>query len=383
MLLTRGECLQILSKLLNVENERLHLVDYELERDKEAVGYLGEYYTLTLIYCTTASKTQVERVFVKALQQQSDEAEKESIFRKEALLYETLLNEMQKYSRITWSPKSFYTRSDLIVLENMKLIGYCGAGNTMLSMNQMHQLLRALAAFHAASLVYEQREGINIGKQFGEYLYEITVAPNIDWYTTGISAILAVIKTLPQYQPSMDSQLADAVQRVYEQISPSSKYRNVVCHRDLWAANVFFPADHKDAALLIDFQTCRYSPPAVDLCFSLYLNLTSAERRRVEVNCIDLYYKCLQKDLQDFGLESAELIPKSELLQSYEEFRLFGALYNALVATVIKVPREFVTNAFKYVDRSAVILDYMRENQEFRDVMEKCCLEVIEIALVK
>ncbi|XP_064551399.1 uncharacterized protein LOC135437407 [Drosophila montana] len=386
MLLTHEECVQILKNLLNVANEQLHLLDFQVERDNSAVGYLGDYYTLSLSYCTEDNKSpQQQQLFVKALPEKSDEPEKEAIFRKEACLYDTLLTDMQRYSKIKWSAICYFTRSDLLVLENIKHIGYSAASERLLNAEQLHQLLRSLAAFHASSLVYEQRRDKNIGHEFGESLTEITIAPDISWYTTGLSAILAVIKSLPQYQTSqyvggLDAQLAEIARRTYEQVAPSNKFRNVVCHRDLWAGNIFFPADSTNAGLLIDFQTCRYSPPAVDLSFSIYLNLTTMERRRLEANCIDLYYNCLQQNLEDFGLLSSEIISKTELLQSYEEFRLLAVVYSAAVATVVKVPPAFVTNEFKYVDRSEIILDYMRENAEFRASMEECCVEVMEIA---
>ncbi|KAH8419438.1 hypothetical protein KR222_011771 [Zaprionus bogoriensis] len=387
MLLSHVECLTILKNFLNAQDELVNLVDYQLKRDTSSIGYLGDYYALTLSYCTAAAKTPREQqFFVKALPQQSDEVEKEAIFAKEAWLYETLLGEMQKHSKIKWSPKCYYSRSDLCVLENVKLSGYCGVRATLLSEEQLHQLLRTLAAFHAASLVYEQRSGINIGREFGHRLREFTVAPHIAWFTTGLSAILAVLRSLPQYQSArhrefIDCQLTGILERVYAQVEPSSKYRNVLCHRDLWAGNIFFPVQPQDAVLLVDFQTCRYTPPAIDLCFSLYLNLMPSERRRLETKCIDFYYSRLRQHLEDSGLQTEQLLPKSELLQSYEEFRLFGVVYNAVAATIVKVPPAFVTNEFKYIDRSGIILDYMRENSEFRDAMEKCCVDVMEIAM--
>lgn len=53
-LLTRGECSIILKKFLNAKDDCVKLVDYQLERDNTAVGYLGDYYALTLCYCTVS-----------------------------------------------------------------------------------------------------------------------------------------------------------------------------------------------------------------------------------------------------------------------------------------------------------------------------------------
>lgn len=286
-----------------------------------------------------------------------------------------------------WSPKCYYTRSDLCVLENIKLGGYCGVQSTLLSEEQLHQLLRTLSSFHAASLIYEQKEGINIGHEFGHRLNEITVAPHIAWFTTGLSAIKAVLRSLPQYQTPrhlefIDTKLTGIMVRVYEQVSTSTKYRNVLCHRDLWAGNIFFPTQCVDGVLLIDFQTCRYTPPAIDLCFSLYLNLTASDRQRLETQLIDFYYNRLKKDLEHFDLQVEKLIPKKELLKSYEEFRLFGIVYSAIVVTIVKVPPSFVTNEYKYIDRIRIILNYMQENAEFRHAMESSCVELMEVAML-
>lgn len=290
-------------------------------------------------------------------------------------------------AQIKWSPICYYARSDLCVLENIKLSGYCGAQTTLLNEKQLHQLLRTLAAFHAASLVYEQRKGIDIGREFGHRLIEITVAPNIAWFTTGLSAIQAVLRSLSQYQTPkhlefIDTQLTGIMEQVYQHVSPSTKYQNVLCHRDLWAGNIFFPAQPEDGLLLIDFQTCRYAPPAIDLCFSLYLNLTTSDRQLLEMKYIDFYYDRLKKDLDYFGLQSEHLISKAELLKSYTEFRLFGVVYSAIVVTIVKVPPSFVTNEYKYIDRSGIILKYMQENAEFREAMESCCVELMDIAML-
>lgn len=53
-LLSRGECSIILKKFLNVKDDCVKLVNYQLERDNTAVGYLGDYYALTLCYCTVS-----------------------------------------------------------------------------------------------------------------------------------------------------------------------------------------------------------------------------------------------------------------------------------------------------------------------------------------
>ncbi|EDW89973.1 uncharacterized protein LOC6529256 isoform X1 [Drosophila yakuba] len=386
-MLCNRECQQILENALKSAG-RVKLLDYHLVRDLSAIGYLGDYYALTLRYCQEEEEIIREiELFVKAMPQQSAELAKEIIFQKESWLYDTLLKKLQILSNVKWSPDCVYSRKDLMVLEHIKLKGFRAAGSAELNNDFMKQLIKSVAAFHSASLVYEYQTKTNIGQTYGDNLLEITVASEIAWFTTGLSAVLAVVRSLSKYQGNreqafIDNKLLAIMEKIYEQAAPSKKYRNVLCHRDLWAGNIFFPPESSGPALLIDFQTCRYAPPASDLNFCLYMNLSSGKRQQMEKTGIDLYHKNLLRNLSDSGLEELA-ISKSELLESYEELRLFGVVYRAVAATVVKVPADFVTNDFKYVDRSKVILSYMKTNIEFATYMEECCVDVMEMALAR
>ncbi|EDW46420.1 uncharacterized protein LOC6618233 isoform X1 [Drosophila sechellia] len=386
-MLSYGECQKILE---NAQGSavRVKLLDYHLVRDLSAIGYLGDYYALTLRYCHEEEEIIREiEFFVKAMPQQSAELAKESIFQKESWLYDTLIKKLQALSNVKWSPDCVYSRKDLMVLENIKLKGFTAAGSAELNENFMKPLIKSVAAFHSASLVYEHQTKTNIGQTFGDNLLEITVDSEIAWFTTGLSAVLAIVRSLDKYQGNreqsfIDDKLMGIMGRIYEQAAPSKKYRNVLCHRDLWAGNIFFPPEKSGPALLIDFQTCRYAPPASDLNFCLYMNLSSSKRTQMEKKGIDLYHTYLLQNLLELGLEELA-ISKSELLESYEEFRLFGVVYRAVAATVVKVPTDFVTNDFKYVDRSNVILSYMKTSPEFAAYMDECCVDVMEMALAR
>ncbi|EDW77871.1 uncharacterized protein Dwil_GK24715 [Drosophila willistoni] len=392
MLLSRSECVEILKNVLKQKSttndhkeEDVKLLDYNFVRDHTPMGYLGDYYELTLTYSNAADgNAKQEKLFIKSLPELSAEAQKEAIFKKEAWLYETLLADMQQYSKLKWRANCYFTRSDLLVLENVTLAGYHLSATTELCETSLFQLMHSLAAFHSASLIYEQQTEQNIGQEFGHYLQEITVASEIAWFTTGLSAVLAIIRSLPEFAANrdfIDSELLGIMEGIYVQAKPSDRYRNVLCHRDPWAGNIFFPSQPEQVALLVDFQTCRYTPPATDLAFSLYMNLSSAERERLASISLEIYYNALDANLQEFGLQAEQFLTKSELLKSFEEFRLFGVVYRAVAATIVKVPVEFVTNDFKYVDRSECLLRYMQENDAFNSYMLECCSEVMEVAL--
>lgn len=58
-LLSRAECLTILRRFLNVKDEFVNLIDFQLKRDNSAVGYLGDYYALTLNYCIVSLHIEI------------------------------------------------------------------------------------------------------------------------------------------------------------------------------------------------------------------------------------------------------------------------------------------------------------------------------------
>lgn len=56
LLLSRTECLNILNKSLNVKDESLIIVNYQLRKDESAVGFAGSYYELILKYRSVSER---------------------------------------------------------------------------------------------------------------------------------------------------------------------------------------------------------------------------------------------------------------------------------------------------------------------------------------
>uniref|UniRef100_A0A0A1XR10 Uncharacterized kinase-like protein D1044.1 n=1 Tax=Zeugodacus cucurbitae TaxID=28588 RepID=A0A0A1XR10_ZEUCU len=397
-LLTHAECERILVKACGMEC-KLQLIDYLLTPAENANGYLGEYYHLLARYnvaesdenknLTDGREMHELRAFVKRVPQASAEAEKEAIFRKEATLYETLLERLRRYSTVAWSPRCYYTRDDFIVLEDLEEIGYAlyPKVDTCIPDNYLHQVLRALAALHAASFALEHKEGVCIGniyKQLGE---EITVSERVPWYTTGLRAIRALVKSQLETQPisareSIEARFAVAVEGVYSMTNVSSHYRNVLCHRDIWRGNIFFsdsPSTTPNSVLFVDYQTARYCPPAIDLIYVLFMNLDKATRKAKETQYLRFYYDYLQRDFVANGFTQTDVpLSYSDLLASYREFQPFGLLYRAIANTILNVPREIVTNYYVQVERTDMVLKLMDELPEFRKCLEEQICEILQ-----
>lgn len=213
-LFTRQECETILKTMLDDQSQKGSLTDFKVVPAMENIGFLGEYHHLILDYqLENETGKHTQRLFVKSANASVDKSFYEfysSISRKEAQLYGLLLNDLKKFSKCdgfsnsvivyiilsvfylsateVWCAKSYFTRDDLFVMQNIEDLGYAPlpAETGFLSEDQLRPMLRALASLHASSVAYERRHRVTIGVQFRKWLLEKSVDPDVAWWTTGI-----------------------------------------------------------------------------------------------------------------------------------------------------------------------------------------------------
>ncbi|KAH8283020.1 hypothetical protein KR054_011582 [Drosophila jambulina] len=408
-LFTLDECKEILLNLLNDKKQRGVLKRFEIVPASEHVGFLGEYFHLNLTYQLEEQEDeQTTRLFVKSVifhnANMEFYMEKMGIIKKEIKLYELLLNQLKKYSPHVWCAKCYFTRNDLFVMQNVEDMGY-GAlptGTRYLSEDQLSPLLKSLATLHACSIAYEKDKGKTIGVELKEWLKEISVDPDIEWYTTGLRAVLAVVATHPDVRDNAKAQeyiakdLPRYLDNVYYMVNPSPLHRNVFVHRDAWGANVFYHKEQpqEKRSLLVDFQLCRYAPPAIDFHLVSYLNLEPSNRMEMISNLIKTYYNTLAEDLKGMGIDaSKERLSLAEFEQSLKDFALFGATYNCIAATILRLPDNYLKNLkdtkpadfhrFCNVDRTDDVLRLMKDHPDFRDYMYECVGDLLELTYNK
>ncbi|XP_016964736.1 uncharacterized protein LOC108034359 [Drosophila biarmipes] len=407
-LFTTEECKEILAHLLTDKNEKGHLLSFDIVPATEHVGFLGEYYHLYLRYQLEGQKDeQTSRLFVKSVIFQNADMEfymeKIGLIKKESKLYE-VLNELKKFSPHVWCAKSYFTRKDLFVMQNVEDMGYVAlpSGTRFLSENQMGPILKSLATLHASSIAYEKQKGKTIGVELREWLKEVSVSPDVEWYTTGLRAILAVAATHPCVQDDVEGQEFIAAQlprhldRVYYMVNPSPVHRNVFVHRDAWGANVFYHREQpqEKRSVLVDFQLCRYSPPAMDFHLVSYLNLEPSKRKQIIGSLIETYYNALVEELQEMGVDpNQEQLSKQEFEQSLRDFELFGVTYNCIAATILHLPDNYLKklkaerpadfHRFCNVDRTEDVLRLMKDHPEFADYMYECVGDLLALTYHK
>ncbi|XP_016984655.1 uncharacterized protein LOC108048453 [Drosophila rhopaloa] len=408
-LFTLEECKQILVNLLADEKKKSVLVNFNVVPATEHVGFLGEYFHLYLRYQLDDQKdVQTSRLFVKSVIFQNANMEfymeKMGIIKKEIKLYERLLNELRKFSLHVWCAKCYFTRNDLFVMQNVEDMGYVGlpSGTRFLSENQLTPILKSLATLHASSIAYEKQQGKTIGVELREWLKEVSVDPDVEWYTTGLRAVLAVAATHPdvldnaQAQEFIAKELPRCLDRVYYMVNPSAIHRNVFVHRDAWGANVFYHQEQpqEKRSVLVDFQLCRYAPPAMDFHLVSYLNLKPKSRKKMINNLIQTYYNALAEELREMGIDpKEEQLSKQDFEQSLEDFALFGETYNCIAATILHLPDNYLKrlkdnrpeefHRFCNVDRTENVLRLMKDHTEFADYMYECVGDLLALTYHK
>ncbi|XP_017120704.1 uncharacterized protein LOC108141722 [Drosophila elegans] len=404
-LFTAEECKEILANLLADKNENGMLVNFDIVPATEHVGFLGEYFHLYLRYqLKDQSDIQSSRLFVKSVIFQNANMEfymeKMGVIKKEIKLYQLLLNELKKFSPHVWCAKCYFTRDDLFVMQNVEDMGYVAlpSETRFLSENQITPILKSLATLHASSIAYEKQLGKTIGVELREWLKEVSVDPDVEWYTTGLRAVLAVAATHPdvldnaQAQEFIAKDLPRCLDKVYYMVNPSPTHRNVFVHRDAWGANVFYHKEQpqEKRSVLVDFQLCRYAPPAMDFHLATYLNLEPRNRKMMIDGLAQTYYNALTDELRDMGIDpNQEQLSKQEFEKSLKDFALFGETYNCIAATILHLPKNYLKNLkderpedfhrFCNVDRTEDVLRLMKEHSEFADYMYECVGDLLAL----
>ncbi|XP_005184251.2 uncharacterized protein LOC101895906 [Musca domestica] len=405
-LVTREECEEILEKILKEQGiAGGQLKECEIVPELSTIGYLGEYFHLHLRY-QKAEENELShiRLFVKTKPYQnpdmSDFIERSGMLTKEATLYQKLLNELKKLTPNIWCAQCYLVKPDLFVMQNILDLGYKPMKDSSVFLNkpQICSILKGLASMHACSVGYEKKNQIKIGDQLKDVLYEVTVNPKVVWYTAGIKAVLAVALKHPNYQSEplqefIKSRLPSILDTVYDMVNPSTKYNNVFCHRDVWGGNVFFAKDepYSKGAAFVDFQLCRYSPAAIDVLMTLYMSIKPSDRKQIEKECHEIYYQQFKEELSRMSLNAEDFMTYGEFENSLKDLALFGALYNCIAATILRVPGDYLRDMklnrpddfhrYTNVDRTDEVLELVKIDVNFRDYMLECIDDMMELVL--
>uniref|UniRef100_A0A182QGH7 CHK kinase-like domain-containing protein n=1 Tax=Anopheles farauti TaxID=69004 RepID=A0A182QGH7_9DIPT len=294
--------------------------------NEKTAGYMSFIYRVS-IEVQHGNKDQPPAALTYIVKEKTDQAfggdlcDILAVFPKEIEMYEKILPAFERLfvdgEPVRFGPKMFKSISapfTVIVMEDLNRSQYRMREKSFgLPMADVKNILRKLAQFHAASVVYRDTNGAYSDLFSEGVISERTVDALGRHYEFLYSAFVQSLqeRNLPKkyLEPliALDKRLLKACCKA--QVVDASEF-NVLNHGDVWPNNVMFAPDD---LLFLDFQTTSYGSFAVDI---LYFFITSA----TEVICdsfeelVQFYYQHLASALQQLRYEKP--IPLyTELLQ--------------------------------------------------------------------
>ncbi|KAH8382882.1 hypothetical protein KR009_005692 [Drosophila setifemur] len=211
------------------------------------------------------------------------------LFLREHHVYHNVLPKFEELyqaagQKISFGPRAFKLDQPIgvhyILLEDLKVLGYKNVLRSEgFNLKCLKQVLRKLAQFHAASVVYVERHG-EFNKLLTQGVYTQANSPILRELTDP-GAFLSQLRRLrlgDKFHKRFVEKEQDLIDRILQLHAPDPEQFNVLNHCDCWVNNVMFKLDDsanvEDTALL-DFQMVKYGSPANDLYYTI---LSSAEK---------------------------------------------------------------------------------------------------------
>lgn len=269
----------------------------------------------------------------------------------------------------------------------------------VMSYDEIMASVKALAIFHAQSIIYEERKSKELNRSYslyedyGEYLVEPPKGQA--WRDAGRNAVIDFLKVYSKHRskPNFDKCLEVVVPMLFDGavalMKPSSEYRNVVVHRDLWTNNIFLKRQENGElhALIVDYQTVLYCPPMIDLSSLLFFNTTRDFREMYTPEIIDLYYEVCCEELKAKDIDIENVFNKATLLESYEQSIMFGITQAAIIVPIIAMSITKREQLFENPEmcekvnvesRSQEFIDIAREERLYRKRVTELFDEIVE-----
>lgn len=344
-----------------------HVLQWSLDSLGETNGFLGSYYTLTVTVRIGDKSTRQLKFFAKTppsnASRQYDFLVRSDTFNKEIVIYSELVPSMGTGSCSKWLPDYYFGKNNtIIVLEDATQEGYV-MPDKCLPFDEDHCVLvaRALSLLHSRSLILDEKLRRNAGQtiqdRYGQAFKETAFMKNdrvtekyIASCAIGACTIVDLMKELTSQEAVMIKEwIKSTLPRLPELLDTPNKFRNVTCHRDVWANNMMFKrnaAGRPIGCYLVDFQFLRFHPPAFDFITCFYLTTDRATRRRCYNRLIDVYYDTMRRELSSEGLDVEVCLPRSEFLESCRELNEASLSYCVANLQVMLLNKDAVEEYF-------------------------------------
>lgn len=394
--------LDIQKILLSSSNSEKSFEKYVVMRlSEKPVGYLADHFILRIYEDSNNFTDFFLKAAPRGVQKRLEYLEETKFFTKEVQLYQNLIPILLKNSTISWAPESYLaTDGHFIVMENLKSFKTFPSKNLTFDFDHLEVAAKTLACFHAASVIYEEKNGVNIGEEFKEMMNEVAYpkSPENHIRRNGLENAINVLSELMRLIPTIrDSthyeeimkRFPDTIRRIYEFSETSTKYRNVASHGDLWVNNLMFSYHHQDkpsSCKFVDFQLARYAPPSVDLADLVYINSSRIFRESQLNEILNTYCITIESALKKAKV-SLKKLPRKEILESFKEYRLSGLINAALFGHLTLLPPTMSSSILssseeydKFINQSRIKTCLIAfEEKYYRDRLSEILIEIVEV----
>ncbi|XP_046630454.1 uncharacterized protein LOC124310489 [Neodiprion virginianus] len=404
-IVTEEEVLSILSKKLSRDFD---MVKYNLRPLNSTNGFLGLYYELTALVKIDEAATE-HKFFLKTQplkhSPQYEFLVEANHFQKELTMYGKIIPRMKTgKNQASWSAECYLARDDLIVMDDLSALQYAMPDKyAPFDYNHCAVLLQTLARLHSGFFVIEDKlksEGKTLFEVYGHVLDEPLFNGSDISRRYRASCVLGTRSLIDLLRDELtEEQRAEFKERVEPWcdnfpaiLSPSTKYRNVICHRDLWANNMMLKYDESgnpQHCCLIDLQFARYGTPAIDCVISLHLITDRETRDKHGESLLRVYHRTFEEELRNAGLDARDCLEWSTFLKSCEETKPTALVYAILNQPVTMLDPDTCSEQFiespellnesLYNDRSALVCGQFLSVQPYRERITEALLEAYEL----
>ncbi|XP_017771364.1 PREDICTED: uncharacterized protein LOC108558844 [Nicrophorus vespilloides] len=404
-ILSTEDCYKVIKKRIGTSDYKL--VDYRinsLSDSGERGGFLGEHYILTIEI--ERGTREILDFFVKqspTTESQKKFAEESGATFKEMQFFKKIIPDSLAFGIKTLeevAAKCYLSQESMIIVDNLKSLGFKTANfRDGICFEDLKLGVKTIAKMHASGFLleekYKEKYGVDIklndiySAEFKEAFYtQQESATNL--LQAGVKAIKEQIQMFSNYSTNITpdefySIAFNLYSRFEEFCSPSTKYRNTLCHADLWCNNIMLSEDN---CILVDFQSYRYYPPAFDLMEHIYLSTLREDRRLYLDKLLDIYYDKFKSIVESYGYPVENLLTRKEFLKSCEEGKRFAALQsvthrqNVTISSQVMqeiFQREDFLNTLLFVDRSEHVRVQCETDPIYRKIVKDGTDELREL----
>lgn len=411
------DCKTIVSNYLQTDN--FSVKSFKIHpHGKDVNGFLGEHLSLQIkIHYPEDEEVHKLKFFAKRFPYEqvlaTEFAKSVNAFGREIALYEEVLKEFKRTIpgfEDTFIGKFCFGTYDMVVFEDLSVKGYTVAKKpnlNLLDLEHLRLVIKVLAKFHAGSILFEEIKTNECGcKQTIVDCIDVKMDEPLfvnnkellgtQYLNASLKGLLALIDELPKNcmtNEAFKQKLEELHAHMFEIMEPQTKFRNVLCHGDLWPKNFMYKYEH-DVPIdckLVDFQLQRYCPPAHDVLTLIFLTTNKEMRQHHFHNLLRFYHNCLKEELNRHGLDIKSILSFDEFKVSVHYYLPYIKLFSAYQMSMLSTNGDYIKTLmqdkeqfkiFTYGDRSLFIKDIFREDENYKFLMSEALVELREIVSI-